>query len=284
MNARHADRSGSTPPGEPWVGIVLSDIPIPARLLDGADKVIWRTSGSSMAHSAAAGIPAFGFSGESLRLCFEPAPNEAAFDMIHEVTRREGEHRARNIVALALAIAHQSLGKAAEDPVVDRFLDRLRSLDAVARVGCEIDGDRCTMDMIVRQVMKRFDDPQQPRIHYSGSPVSIPSHWAHLIAIILHELGTNAIRHGSLRGHRGEVNLRWCVVANPDPGRCTLQLSWRETGGAPVHATGPKGFGSRILRDLGSVNRRCTAEYKLPPTGLNYHLSIELQDSEVSYD
>lgn len=283
MDARHSDRSGLTPPVEPWVGIALSDISIPARLLDGADQVIWRTSGSIPAHNAAATIPAFGLSGESLKLCLELTTTDSPVDMIREVTNREGEHRARNIVALALAIAHQSLGKLIDDPVVDRFLDRLRSLDAVARVGCEVEGDRCAIGVIARQVMNRFDDPQQPRIHHSGSPVSIPARWAHLIAIILHELGANAIRHGSLRGRFGEVHLRWCVVSNPDLGRCTLQLLWRETGGAPVHATGPKGFGSRILRDVGSVNRRCNAVFKLPSTGLDYQLSIEFEDNEVSY-
>ena len=284
MDARHSDRSGLTPPVEPWVGITLSSILIPARLLDGADEVIWRTSGAMPAHDAAATISAVGPAGEPLKLCFDLAPPDPSVDMIREVTHREGEHRARNIVALALAIAHQSLGKLIDDPVVDRFLDRLRSLDAVARVGCEVEGDRCTIGVIARQVMNRFDDPQQSRIHHSGSQVSIPARWAHLVAIILHELGANAIRHGSLRGRSGEVHLRWCVVPNPDSGRCTLQMSWRETGGAPVPATGPKGFGSRILRDVGSVNRRCNAVFKLPSTGLDYQLSIEFEDNEVSYD
>lgn len=283
MDAKHSDRSGLTKPTEPWVGIILSDIAIPARLLDGADKIVWRTTGSGMAHNATAAIPAFGLDGESLKLCFEPTTNDNALDMIRDATLREGEHRARNIVALALAIAHQSLGKLVDDPVVDRFLDRLRSLDAVARVGCEVEGDRCTVGVIARQVMSRFDDPQQPRIHLSGSPVSVPARWAHLLAIILHELGANAIRHGSLRGRSGEVHLRWCVVSNPERGRCTLQMSWRETGGAPVYATGPKGFGSRILRDVGSFSRRCNAVFKLPSTGLDYHLTIELEDNEVSY-
>lgn len=284
MDATHSDRSGFVPPAAPWVGIVLANVSIPARLVDATGEVVWRTAGPvGASHTAPAPIPAFGPDGGPLTLCFDVPGKDDETVMVRDLAQREGEHRARNIVALALAIANQSLGGLLSDPVVDRFLDRLRSLDAVARVGCEVEGDRCTIGVIARQVMDRFDDPQHRQIRLSGPPVVVPARWAHLVAIVLHELGANAIRHGSLRERGGQVRLRWCIVPDPQRRRCALQVSWLESGGPPVRAAGARGFGSRILRDIGSVSRRCSGVFNLLSTGLDYRLTIELEADEVSY-
>lgn len=284
MDATHSDRSDFVPPAAPWVGIVLSDMSMPARLVDGTGEVVWRTAGlAGPSDAAPAPIPVFVPDGGPLSLIFDMPAQDGETVLMRDLAHCEGEHRARNIVALALAIANQSLGERLDDPVIDRFLDRLRSLDAVARVGCEVEGDRCTVGVIARQIMNRFDDPQHRQIHQSGPPVLIPARWAHLLAIVLHELGANAIRHGSLRERSGQVQLRWCVVPDPERRRCALRLSWRESGGSPVRAAGARGFGSRILRDIGSVSRRCGGVFNLLPTGLDYRLTIELEEDEVSY-
>lgn len=278
------DRSIAPSPPAPWVAIVLADLAMPAQLLDAASDVVWQTPRTGPAAGGpVVTVPAIDAEGGALRLCLDLTAHDAEIDAVHNVTAREGEHRARNIVALALAIAHQSLGDRLHDPVVERFLDRLRSLDAVARVGCEVEGDRCTVGTVARQIMKRFDDPQHPQIHLAGPPTVIPARSAHLIAMVLHELGANAIRHGSLRERGGEVQLRWCAIPDGARGTCTVQLSWREIGGAPLRPAGARGFGSRILRDISSVSRRCSASFNLLPTGLDYRLSIELEAREVSY-
>lgn len=283
MNASPADRSGNSRPIDPWVGITLSDIPVAARLVDATGAVVWQTPGADERSVAAPSrIRAFDPTGTALNLCFDSGMADEETRSIRSVAEREGEHRARNIVALSLAIANQSLGSLLDDPVVKRFLDRLRSLDAVARVGCEVEGDRCKLGVIARQVVKRFDDPSHRQIYLNGPPVVLPARWAHLVAIVLHELGANAIRHGALRQRDGQVQLRWSVAPGVNRGTCVLRLSWRETGGPPIRATGPRGFGSRVLRDIGTVSRRCSAVFDLLPTGLDYRLSIELEDRDVS--
>lgn len=195
----------------------------------------------------------------------------------------EAQHRSRNLVSLVVSLAHQSLSSIENDPVVHAFVERLRSLDAVARIGCEVEGDLCPVARIADQVTQRLDDPLRPRIVKTGPDVAIAARWAHLLAIVLHELTVNALRHGSLSIAQGRVDMRWAIARDASDPLDTLLFSWRERDGPPVPKQTRTGFGTRVLRDLIKSNRRCEAVLKMLPTGLVYELSIAFGDGELRY-
>ncbi len=64
--------------------------------------------------------------------------------------------------------------------------------------------------------------------------------------MVLHELCTNAAKHGALSVSDGRVAITWRVGA-PEGGVRRLHLVWRETGGPPVAAPTRRGFGSRLI-------------------------------------
>lgn len=202
-------------------------------------------------------------------------------DPLASLAIEEAQHRARNLVALAIALAHQSLAEVRHHPGVIAFIDRLRSLDAVARIGCEVAGDYCSIERIAEQVTQRLDDPLAPRITLSGPHVALASRWAHMVAIVLHELTANALRHGALSNATGRVALRWTITQDEIGEKETLKLVWREVDGPPVTAYVRHGFGTRLLRDLVVSNRRCEATLRLPPNGLVYKLALRLEPSEL---
>ena len=72
------------------------------------------------------------------------------------------------------------------------------------------------------------------------------------VAMILHELATNALKYGALSSDRGSVGIRWAVV--PRGTANAVRLDWREEGGPAVTPPSAKGFGSRLIeasvRDL----------------------------------
>ena len=220
-------------------------------------------------------IPATTDDGRIVNLVIVSDENRS-FDI---VTQTEAVHRSRNLVSLAIALARLSLAPLGANAVVAAFIDRLRSLDAVARIGCEVTGDYCSLRQVTTQVTARFDDPQRSRIAQSGSSLNIAARWANLIAIVLHELCANAIRHGALTSPLGRVDIRWALVRS-EAGDATLLLTWREIDGPPVSMPAKTGFGSRLLRDLIASNRRCEAIMRLPPSGLVYSLSIKLMRDE----
>ena len=68
---------------------------------------------------------------------------------------------------------------------------------------------------------------------------------AQAVAVILHELTTNAVKYGALSTPNGDINLKWSHEAN---GRLTLQ--WIETGGPTVEPPTRSGFGGRIIEQM----------------------------------
>lgn len=206
-----------------------------------------------------------------------PTNDSATTDLL---LLHEAQHRARNLVALVVSLAHQSLAPLARQPAVSNFIDRLQSLDLVARTGCEIDGDMCNLGVVLKKVTSRLDNPSRPQITLQGAEIELAARWAHLVAIVTHELAANAVRHGALSFTTGHVDLRWSIVRNAK-NRDVLQISWRERGGPAPPRTIRSGFGMRILRDLPSVNRRLNSVLRLEPMGLSYDFSLELCASDI---
>jgi two-component sensor histidine kinase len=64
--------------------------------------------------------------------------------------------------------------------------------------------------------------------------------------MLLHELATNAAKHGALSGGAaGKIDIVW--QAEPSPQGDSMRLRWQESGGPPVTPPGRKGFGSRLI-------------------------------------
>ncbi len=89
------------------------------------------------------------------------------------------------------------------------------------------------------------------------------------LALGLHELATNAAKHGALsrRDGGGQVALRWEVPAEPEG---LVTLVWREKGGPPVNPPSRRGFGSRLLeRGLAAeLGRDASVALRYDPQGL----------------
>ena len=86
-------------------------------------------------------------------------------------------------------------------------------------------------------------------------------------ALLLHELGTNAMKYGALSVSDGRCAIAW-IVAN---GR--VQLEWRESGGPPVAPPGRSGFGSKLLK-LAFPPETGHAAITYDPTGVRCEISF----------
>lgn len=85
----------------------------------------------------------------------------------------------------------------------------------------------------------------------SGPEIRLQPKTALTFAMALHELVTNAIKHGALSVPGGRVAIAWRL--DPKDGEPRLQLRWSEHGGPPVQAPSSRGFGSRMIEaGLGS--------------------------------
>jgi two-component sensor histidine kinase len=97
------------------------------------------------------------------------------------------------------------------------------------------------------------------------------------MALLLHELATNAAKYGALSHSVGKISVRW---SNSGP---WLNVEWRESEGPPVTVPNHRGFGTRLLsRALEQFGGKADATFA--STGLVYKLSVPLSDLIPSID
>jgi two-component sensor histidine kinase len=111
------------------------------------------------------------------------------------------------------------------------------------------------------------------RFEVSGSPLELGPNATLSLAMILHELSTNAIKYGALSLESGRVVLQWQVERGGE--QPELVIRWTERGGPPAIApVGKGGFGTKLVR----MGLDGTGQVKLDfaPTGLSVELRAPL--------
>ena len=162
-----------------------------------------------------------------------------------ELLVRELAHRVKNILASVQAIAQQSL-KGAPDGVVAGFTARLGALS------------RCH-DLLIasrwqgaqfRDLMQSIFAPYgvEGRVHLKGDDFTLSPGDAQTLVLAIHELTTNAAKHGALSTAAGEISAIWTCSKDP----ACIELHWVERGGPSISEPAREGFGTRLLKSLAS--------------------------------
>ena len=162
----------------------------------------------------------------------------------------ELNHRVKNTLATIQAIANQSLRRAANpSDFVGSFGGRIHALARAhdLLVKSEMKGSDIA-DVIREQVL--LGPPSDPRISFSGPSVTLDTRAGVHLALVLHELATNARKYGALSVPGGRLAIEWRVEA-PDP---ELHISWREEGVPQVSAPSAHGFGTTLIERTLELN------------------------------
>jgi two-component sensor histidine kinase len=107
----------------------------------------------------------------------------------------------------------------------------------------------------------------------NGPEVVLRPEAAQAMAMVIHELTTNAAKHGALSTRNGRVAIRWTRRLNGHP-HSPLVLEWQELGGPPVVAQGEPSYGTSIIRDLIPYELGGTVDLVLPPEGVRCRLEL----------
>src|ERR1700730_10725255 len=91
---------------------------------------------------------------------------------------------------------------------------------------------------------------------------------AQTLALVLHELATNAAKYGSLSNERGKVSISWSVAGKGSD--ALFKLRWEERDGPAVTTPTQKGFGSTLLES--AIASDFTPRLSNPPSGFAYEL------------
>lgn len=182
-------------------------------------------------------------------------------------------HRVKNLLAIVQSLAMQTRG-----PDVETFrktlLARLKALALAHGALLETSLQKAPLRGLLHELMAPFlmDDPG--RVVMDGPAVSLPAGQVAIFALIVHELASNAARHGALSTAEGRILVNWQKV---DDG---LRLEWRERGGPAGSALEEgRGFGTTLIRRAASYQLRGTAELSLDDEGFVCSLTFPWKDA-----
>jgi two-component sensor histidine kinase len=157
---------------------------------------------------------------------------------------QELRHRVNNSLALALAFASQTIRSAPEPEVFyASFRSRLMALARAQDILSSADWADCQLPKLAETALEAFD--QRNAISLRGAPCAVPSASCVPLVLALHELATNAVKHGALSVPGGRVSLSW-AADGADAGSGVV-LRWVESGGPRVGPPSRQGLGSRLL-------------------------------------
>jgi len=184
---------------------------------------------------------------------------------------RELSHRSKNLLAVIQAMARQT-ARTSRDlaDFQDRFTARVRGLAQSHDLLVKRDWRGVPVAELVRSHLEPFIDRTEHDLTLSGPGLLLNPEAAQNVGLALHELATNASKHGALSNPRGRVDIRWSLDQRQDGPR--FRIVWRESGGPEVHEPVRRGFGDTVIRAM--VARALDGETKVEwkPEGLVWTL------------
>ena len=158
-----------------------------------------------------------------------------------ETVAREMRHRVQNTLTLVQAVAHQTFRTAASLQDAREIL--MERLAALGRAQTLI-GEGFDKDVSVQTLINMATGPfEADQFAIDGPPLTLPREVAVSFALLIHELATNAAKHGALSSPRGKVEISW-LEQSAEKG-C---LTWKERFGPEVVKPSRAGFGSKLLQ------------------------------------
>jgi PAS domain S-box-containing protein len=182
---------------------------------------------------------------------------------------REINHRAKNMLSVVDAIAHQTAARSPAD-FVERFSERVQALSANQDLLVRNEWKGVEIADLVRAQLAHFADLVGSRIVLRGPRLRLNPASAQAVGLALHELATNAGKYGALSTDKGRVEISWGVIEGD-----TFIMSWTEREGPPVTAPKQRGFGTTVMEAMVARSVDGAVQLDYHPSGVIWRLTCQ---------
>ena len=183
----------------------------------------------------------------------------------------ELDHRVKNTLATVSAMVSHTLQARQSVPDFAAALEgRLRSMAATHELLSAHRWQGVSLSELVRRELAPY--AARNNSEAGGPEVVLRAEAGQAMAMVLHELATNAAKHGALSTKNGRVSVQWGRRLNGHPPR--LVLDWREIGGPPVIAPNNPSYGTSTIRDLIPYEFGGTVDLVFAPEGVQCRLEL----------
>jgi len=227
-----------------WIGAILV-----AAFIAGSLAFLFSRTLARPLSEAAAAVAAWR-SGESLAL---QAANITEVDELTEALREAAERekvligelrrRVRNILSVAKALMSRTFSE--DRPVAESLALVEARLQTLARAH-DLLMKSDSQGVPISQIVKTELEPFGGRIEIDGGDLLLQRSAVQPLALIVHELTTNAAKHGALSIDNGKVRVTWALKGSD--GAARFHFLWQERGGPPVKFPLSKGLGTTVLK------------------------------------
>ncbi len=193
---------------------------------------------------------------------------------------RELHHRVRNTLAIVQGVMNSTARTS--ETIEDyqwAFNGRISSLARTHSLLTEEIQQFVSFPSLLRQEVGAYAEGADERVILEGPDVELPSQLAVPLGMTIHELTTNAFRHGALSDPRGRISVTWSVV--PAKEKRILLCRWVESEGPAVTPPARHGFGSMILTRVLTQQIGAKIDVAYPPEGFVLSAEIPLDIERV---
>ena len=173
--------------------------------------------------------------------CFQDVTERKRSERQIATLAGEAEHRVKNILATVQATVRLSRSDTVEG-LKDTIEARIGALGKVHALFVQSRWAGAELASIAEQELAPYLREGELRVRINGPDLLLAPNTAQAIAMILHELSTNAAKYGSLSVPEGQVEMTWSRAAGGQ-----LMLHWIESGGPPTNSPTHEGFGTSIV-------------------------------------
>ena len=210
------------------------------------------------------------FVGVALRMIKTEEQLTAALEK-QETLTKEMAHRVKNLFAITDAMIRMtSRTSSTKEEMTEQLSGRVHALAnanaLVRRSFGAAEAASVGLSELIGKVLSPYD---HAHCEVAGPDVSLGDQATNNLALVFHELATNAAKYGSLRHATGSVSVNWQKDGD------NLSVNWKEVGGPKVSKPAAQGFGSTLVENT-IVRSGGTIASNWQPDGLSVHLSVPL--------
>ncbi len=204
-------------------------------------------------------------------LAIEDVTDLVEADGRREVLIGELSHRVKNMLATVQSISSQTLRRSGSlQEFKSAFEGRLHALGRAHDVLVQQDWASAELGHVVRLTFEPYG--MGDRITVDGPSLQLPPEVGVAMAMVLHELTTNAVKYGALSNESGRLQVSWRL--DNGSGERQVHVEWTEIGGPPVTSPSRRGFGTSLIERSIIQQLGGTATPEFRADGLHYEITF----------
>jgi two-component system, chemotaxis family, CheB/CheR fusion protein len=184
----------------------------------------------------------------------------------------ELQHRTRNFLSIVQALAQQTLGNGGS---LQEFSTRLAALGRVQSLVTKASERQLDLGDIIRSELQAVGATED-KVSVSGPAVPLGFELVQTIGLALHELTTNAVKHGALKENQGRLDISWRIQPNGQSTTPNLLLTWKESGVLKLPKPSRNGFGRNLIERALARSSGAKIEFRFGEDGILCQIELPL--------